>query len=141
MIIYHLANIIICILFFDLTHFRELGQKYRNIFVRFSVQMKTRKFAFEINWALEGFSILLQIQQLVSLTSWPNSRRLAGNGKRIHNTIAQKSFDFIYYRLHFSWSWQKARQPTNKSLTSPFLKNSFKLQSLLCSGRGIWPTF
>ena len=52
------------------------------------------------------FSISLQIQQkllrLVSLTPWPNSRRLAGNGKRIHNTIAQKSSDSIYYRLHLA---------------------------------------
>ena len=39
-------------LFFDLTHFRELGQNYRNILVRFLVQMKTLKFASEINWPL-----------------------------------------------------------------------------------------
>ena len=39
------SNIII----FDWTHFRELGQKYKNIFVQFLVQMKTSKFAFEIN--------------------------------------------------------------------------------------------
>ena len=41
-------NIIICLCFFYLTHFRELGQKYKNIFVRFLVQMKTLNFAFEI---------------------------------------------------------------------------------------------
>ena len=35
-------------IFFDLTHFKELGQKYKNVFVRFLVQMKTSKFAFEI---------------------------------------------------------------------------------------------
>ena len=39
-------------LFFDLTHFRELGQRYRNFFVSFLVQMKTFKSAFEINWPL-----------------------------------------------------------------------------------------
>ena len=39
-------------LFFHLTHFRELGQKYKNIFVQFLVQMKTLNFAFEINWPL-----------------------------------------------------------------------------------------
>ena len=39
-------------LFFDLTHFRELGQKYKIIFVGFLVQMKTFKSAFEINWPL-----------------------------------------------------------------------------------------
>ena len=38
--------------FFDLTYFREVGQKYRNIFVRFLVQMKTSKSHSEINWPL-----------------------------------------------------------------------------------------
>ena len=36
----------------DLTHFRELGQKDKNIFVRFLVQMKTLNFAFEIKLPL-----------------------------------------------------------------------------------------
>ena len=36
--------------FFDLTYFREVGQKYRNIFVL--VQMKTSKSHSEINWPL-----------------------------------------------------------------------------------------
>ena len=63
----YLSSNTICNLhsFFDLTHFRELGQKYKNIFLRFLVQMKTLKFAFEINWPLviEGLlkeNILLQ---------------------------------------------------------------------------------
>ena len=38
--------------FFDLTSFYRLGQKYKNIFVRFLVQMKTLKFGFEIYWPL-----------------------------------------------------------------------------------------
>ena len=38
--------------FFDLTHFRKLGQKYRNILPRFLVEIKTLKFASEINWPL-----------------------------------------------------------------------------------------
>ena len=38
--------------FFDLTHFRSLGQKSKNNFVWFLVQMRTRKFAFEIYWPL-----------------------------------------------------------------------------------------
>ena len=44
--------------FFDLTHFKELRQKYKNIFVWFFVQMKTSKFAFEINWPLENIIIV-----------------------------------------------------------------------------------
>ena len=35
-----------------MTHFRELGQKYKNIFIQFLVQVKTLNFAFEINWQL-----------------------------------------------------------------------------------------
>ena len=65
------SNIIICICFltFDLTHFRELGQNYRNILVPFLVQIKTLKFASEINWPLvidkdsnisEGIFIFIQ---------------------------------------------------------------------------------
>ena len=38
--------------FFDLTSFYRLGQKYKNIFIHFLVQMKTLKFAFEIYWPL-----------------------------------------------------------------------------------------
>ena len=34
--------------FCDLTHFRELGQKYKNNFIQFLIQIKTSKFAFKI---------------------------------------------------------------------------------------------
>ena len=36
----------------NLTHFRELGQNYRNILVLFLVQIKTLKFASGIDWPL-----------------------------------------------------------------------------------------
>ena len=39
--------------FFYLTHFRSLRQKSKNNFVRFLVQMRTRKFASEIYWPLQ----------------------------------------------------------------------------------------
>ena len=42
-------NIIKCIYFFDATHFLRLGQKSKNNFVRFLVQMRSRKFAFQMN--------------------------------------------------------------------------------------------
>ena len=35
--------------------FLKLRQKYKNIFVGFLVQMKTLKFAFEINWPLGAY--------------------------------------------------------------------------------------
>ena len=69
------SNMIICI-FFDAIHFRELGQKCKNIFDRFLDHLKTSKSAFEINWPLE--SILFygkwawEFQALISLAprSW-----------------------------------------------------------------------
>ena len=46
-------NIIICIrIYFEMIYFREVGQKYRHIFVCFLVQMKTSKSHSEINWPL-----------------------------------------------------------------------------------------
>ena len=40
--------------FFDLTYFREVGQKCGNILVHFLVQIKTSKSDLEINWPLKG---------------------------------------------------------------------------------------
>ena len=39
-----------------MTHFRSLDQKSKNNFVSFLVQMRTRKFDFEINWPLPAAS-------------------------------------------------------------------------------------
>ena len=43
--------------FFDLTSFYRLGQKHKNIFDCFLVQMETLKSPFKINWPLEAWSI------------------------------------------------------------------------------------
>ena len=45
--------------------FLKLGQKYKNIFVHFLVQMKTLKFAFEIYWPL------VQCKEEIRFNSWP----------------------------------------------------------------------
>ena len=57
-------------LFFDLTHFKELGQNYRNILVRFLVQIKTLKFGSEINWPLLNWYFLLKKNQKDSDNFW-----------------------------------------------------------------------
>ena len=57
-------------MFFHLTQFRELGQKYRNIFVRFLVQMKTLNFAFEINWPLHLQHITLAEVLCLDTCGW-----------------------------------------------------------------------
>ena len=41
-----------------MTSFYLLGQKYKNIFVHFLMQMETLKFAFQIYWPLEGLCSL-----------------------------------------------------------------------------------
>ena len=51
--------------FFHLIHFRSLGQKSKNNFVQFLVQMRTRKFAFETYWPLERFYIVFVHQNLL----------------------------------------------------------------------------
>ena len=53
---------------FDLTYCREVGQKYKNIFVEFLVQMKTTKSHSEINWPLHAPSRFSDL--LTSLTWW-----------------------------------------------------------------------
>ena len=55
--------------FFDLNSFKRLGQKSKNNTVGFLVQMRTRKFAFEINWPLldwnhQGFICFLKFHNV-----------------------------------------------------------------------------
>ena len=67
------SNIIICILFWFDRFFRELGQTYNNIFFHFLVQMKTSKFAFEINWPLKRRK---RCESLSRKNSWKLIRNL-----------------------------------------------------------------
>ena len=67
------SNIIICILFWFDPFFRELGQTYNNIFFHFLVQMKTSKFAFEINWPLKRRK---RCESLSRKNSWKLIRNL-----------------------------------------------------------------
>ena len=57
------------------TNLHILGQKYKNIFVLFLVQMKTVEFAFDINWPLVvaahrrdlySFRVLLGLQAWIA---------------------------------------------------------------------------
>ena len=73
------SNIVICICFF-IWPIRELGQKYKNILV----QMKTLKFAFEINWPLESGKVLLLIGQpnskTIYVTFWAFQSKISSGG-------------------------------------------------------------
>ena len=75
--------------FLDLIHFKELGQKYKNIFVRFLVQMKTSKFASEIIWPLRH-------------TYTPHSQQVRprSNSQKQPKTVKKKK-ERAYYRETF----------------------------------------
>ena len=85
---------------FDLTSSYRLGQKYKNIYVRFLVQMKTLKSPFEINWplvrgAVMGVGILTLFVVFVSFKKCPsqtirNTRLLPKSIRPI--TIQYKQF-------------------------------------------------
>ena len=74
-------NITLCILFFfDLIHFKDLGQKLKNIFLQFLVKMKTSKFAFEIICPLEtvkwNFVVSLKNLKFIELLSYLHKQTL-----------------------------------------------------------------
>ena len=59
--------------FFDLTSVYKLGQKYKNVFVRFLVQMKTLKFALDIQTFREdGFAYVTSKSVCVWGGGWGN---------------------------------------------------------------------
>ena len=60
--------------------FQRLGQKYKNIYVRFVLQMKTLKSPFEINWPLEASGYVIVICLLVSFSRglWKNDMNFFG---------------------------------------------------------------
>ena len=69
------------IIIFYLTHFRSLGQKSKNNFVRvFLVQMSTRKFAFEIYWPLAGSWMNQTIKK-------PNLSHFVSNSKQVKKNL------------------------------------------------------
>ena len=85
------SNMILC-LFFHLTHFRELGQKYRNIFVLFLVQMKTLNFAFEINWPLKSTKPNMEKNTFML---W----------KKTLQQIFNKLLHILFMRVNVSFTW------------------------------------
>ena len=87
--------------FFDLIHFKRLGQKSKNNFVRFLVQMRTRKFAFEIYWPL-----LKKILTVISGVDWDQlkvqSKKL--RGYHILEGFVQISFDLDKYKTKINFN-------------------------------------
>ena len=79
----HLSSNIITCIFFYLTQFRELGQQYKNIFIRFLVQIKTLKSASEINWPLA------RVRRDSSFASYILQRKVCGD---IHKHVSLSKF-------------------------------------------------
>ena len=94
-----------------MTSFYRLGQKYKNIVVRFFVQIKTLKFAFEIYWPLGQ-------EQLIMLLK---------NSKQSHTYLSRykKKFDATLFL-----EWWISDQETRK--LKPRLSSFLPLYRCIC---------
>ena len=84
--------------FFNLIHFREPGQKYKNILV----QMKTSKFAFEINWLLKQNAS----KEVSTFETLPSTKNFA-------SSFNQSQDSFKLPLLHKSWLEKYTNQAKN----------------------------
>ena len=97
-------------LFFDLTHFIELGQNYRNILVRFLVQIKNLKFASEIKWPLVRTCFQRHSKSQNKKTSGTNLKHWnSGFFRFAKKAHWSKSFDSILWSLKFGCLTSKKR--------------------------------
>ena len=96
--------------FFDLTHFRELGPKYKNIFVWYLVQMKTSKFAFKINWPLKQNAS----KEISTFETLPSTKNFA-------SSFNQSQDSFKLPLLHKSWLEKYTNQAKNDTETWRFI--------------------
>ena len=99
--------------FFDLTSFYRLGQKYKNIFIRFLVQMKTLKFAYEIYWPLlfldyffrPWFANDKKIPLILEIPFWhKNTQNLGVQYLRI---LSDKVFKYVLFAYQLTWYFSK----------------------------------
>ena len=94
-----------------LTSFYRLGQKCKNIFVRFLIQMKTLKFAFEINWPL-----IITRCAFIYFQEKSCFRKIAGNNWRTENNETSRNIG--------NHRFEQGNLPC-KLLTGCFTKNEF----------------
>ena len=96
-------------LFFDLTYFRSLGQKSKIDFVRFLVQMRTRKFAFEIQ-----SSCFLRMTK-----SSPPIWHLLHNVKSMVkiSSIFPAFLENMYFNIYKYWSYNRNIRVANLCCT------------------------
>ena len=107
--------------FFDLTSFYRLRQKYKNIFVRFLVQMKTLKFAFEIYWPLVHHCCSYCLLTIKRLLIFHLSTSLASRDERKKGLELHKQH---VKQIHKRGKWSKA-----EFLSSGTFHDSFHLYS------------
>ena len=111
-------------LFFHLIHFREVGQIYKNIFVRFLVQMKTVNFAFEINWPLRPWHDTVDWNSFFAISKEKGSSysniliKILGNLYRIYH---KKMWQFFKKKTIILLPYYDAIVWWNKSLKFNFL--------------------
>ena len=105
-----------------MAHFIELGQNYRNILVQFLVQIKTLKFACEINWPLvdETKSMLCR-----DVSGDVASKTFFLNTYSICFLIVHSSGDFFLLKSSTQWRiqseyikhvWKERKKSSKKNL-------------------------
>ena len=105
--------------------FLKLGQKYKNIFVVFLVQIKTLKFAFKINWPLVLVA-LLQKSKIIYVTS---AASVIQWGQIIFGSNSNYHIQGTSEQFFCSWSkvniliWWKAIININETNNSDTFKN------------------
>ena len=96
-----------------MTHFRSLGQKSKNNFVRFLVQMRTRQFAFGIYWPLDTIMFVSQATKRCPEREWKKKEKGGTNRKkRMFSLVTApvtlkdpqtKANDVFWWITYFLW--------------------------------------
>ena len=105
----------------------KLGQKYKNVFVGFLVQMKTFKFAFEINWPLK-----LSLSFLNKAVDNNDNSSLKTFVQELSN--ADPTLYLSHQHLHDLCKFEKNFENTGKFNQEPhyFEKFEFPRQKIIC---------
>ena len=124
-----------------MAHFRSLWQKSKNNFVPFLVQMRTRKFAFEVSWPLEswctlylfsntfvffiGFSKNLpcNLNFLTIFFCTRHCHQILWTGQKFMHSVKLSWLVFTLFRKLFGQRWLNHRKFCLDSYLAPSSKN------------------
>ena len=112
-----------------LTHFRSLGQKSKNNFVQFLVQMRTREFAIEINWPL----VQWRVEALMSNLEYDHPVIVRGFIIKTYDgapSTGHDSFLLNSYALHLNYLKYHRILSNNQEGVCPSLQHTFSITTM-----------